>query len=173
MTTQPQGVPYRDGTLTGDIAVGGFIWIPATDFVASAAGPALEVVDVIHHGFLLDTTGAENVSAAFFCPYGWKEADIFYYGYNAGAGSGGVALGYYLEDIVDGYSLTTETPTVATDVTLTAGAEDTLQVTAGDTGISLNSGQIHTLKVGRIVGDAEDTLANDYGLVGVLLRRHG
>jgi len=166
--------PHRDGTLTGDIGgSGGFLWFPANLFIASAAGPVLEVQDAIHNGFLLDGTAAESVSVSFMCPYNWNAVLPIYYGYNAGAGAGGVVLGIYLEDIIDGYNITTETPTPVADVTFAAGAQQVMQVKPSIVKQYVNAGEVNSLKVGRLPVDAGDTLANDWGLIGVKLVRAG
>jgi len=159
-----------DGTLTLAMAVS-TIWIPANQFLASAAGPALEIVDAIHHGWLLDGTSSEVVSCAFIAPPKWNAVDITYYGYNATADAGAVVLGYYLEDLADGSSLTTETPTIVADATFTAGAEDTLDIITGDTDVAVLAGGYNALKVGRLPGDAGDNKTGDWGLLGVSLRR--
>lgn len=169
------GMKTDDGTLTLGLALSQ-IWIPATQFVASAAGPALEIVDAIHHGFLLDSSAAENVSAAFIAPPKWSLVDLFYYTYNATSGDGGVVLGYYMEDLVTGSSLTSETPTPVADITITCDGsedEDDLLITTGATNIPVTPGGYNALKIGRLPANAADTLAADYGLLGVLLKRAG
>lgn len=147
------------------------LWIPATDFVASAAGPALEVVDAIHHGFLLDDTSSEVVSSGRFIPTGWNTMVATYYGYNATADAGDVVLGIYVEDNADGSSLVSETPTIVTDVTFTAGSEDTMDINAGTTTIVVTPGTYHSIKVGRLPALAGDTKTGDWGLLGVLLSK--
>ncbi len=166
------GMRDDDGTLTAKLAVNK-LWIPATDFVATAAGPTLEVVDVIHHGFLLDSSAVESIACAFIAPSGWSQVDITYYGYNASSGTGGVCLGYYLEDNADGSSLVSETPTAVSDVVFTAAGEDIMDVIAGDTGVAVLAGGYNAFKLSRLVADAGDTLANDWGLLGVCFTRAG
>lgn len=159
-----------DGTLTLAMAVS-TLWIPANIFLASAAGPALEIVDAIHHGWLLDGTASESVSCAFIAPPKWNKVDITYYGYNATADAGAVVLGYYLEDCADGASLVSETPTIVADATFTAGAEDTMDVITGAANVSVLAGGYNALKVGRLPADAGDTKTGDWALLGVSLRR--
>lgn len=162
-----------DGTHTFKLVPSG-IFIPANDFTASAAGPTLEVVDAAHHGFLLDGSSAESVSRAFIAPPHWNKVDLVYYTYNATSGDGGVVLGYYMEDLVNGSSLTSETPTPVADITITCDGsedEDDLVITNGATGISVTPGGYNLLKIGRLPDEAGDTLAADYGLLGVLLLR--
>lgn len=150
------------------------LWIPATDFVASAAGPALEIVDAAHHGMLFDTSSVENVSRAFIAPPYWNAVALTYYTYNPTSGDGGVVLGYYMEDLVNGSSLTSETPTAVADITITCDGsadEDTLVITEGASNVPVTPGGYNVLKIGRVVGDAADDLAADYALLGVLLTR--
>jgi hypothetical protein len=168
------GMEFDDGTLTLVLSGGAAgILIPASDFVASAAGPALVVIDAIHHSFGLDSAAAESVSVGLWIPPKWNAVDMFFYGHNVGAGAGGVCLGYYIEDVTDGYSLTTETPTVANGTTFTAKTQDLFHVVTGPTRVAVAPDTFHTLKVGRLPAEAGDTLANDWGLMGVRLRRAG
>lgn len=166
------GMEFDDGTHTFKL-VQSALWIPATDFVLASGTPALEVVDAIHHGMLLDGTASETVACAFIAPPHWNLVDMFFYGYNATADAGGVAIGYYLEDLADGSSLTSETPTIANATAFTAGAEDTLDVVTGPTSVAILAGGYNSLKVGRLPDDAGDTKTGDWALLGVLLKRAG
>ena len=147
------------------------IWIPATDFVASAAGAALEVVDAIHHGFLLDGSATENISTATFIPAGWNNVLLTYYGYNATADAGGICLGVYVEDNADGASLVSETPTAVADVVFTAGAEDTMDINVGTTTIAVTPSAYHSIKIARIQDNAGDTKTGDWGFLGVRISK--
>jgi len=162
-----------DGTKTFQLVVAE-LFFSAADLIASAAGPTVEIVDVAHQGILLDSAAAENLSVAFIAPRHWNSVDITYYTYNPTSGDGGVVLGYYLEDLENGDSLTAETPTPVADITITCDGsedEDDLVITAGDTSIPVTPGGYNLLKVGRLPADAADTLAADYGLLGVKLTR--
>jgi len=173
MTVQPNRMIRDDGSLTFKQAISD-IWIPATDFVASAAGPALEIVDAAHHGMLFDTTTAESVSRAFVAPPYWNTITLTWYTYNPTSGDGGVVMGYYMEDLVNGSSLTAETPTPVIDITITCDGsedEDDLVITQGASSVAVSPGGYNVLKVGRLPVDAADTLAADYALLGVLLTR--
>lgn len=171
MVATANRMPRGDGTLTFELALSS-IWIPANGgFLISAAGAALEVVDATWHGYLLDASGTESVSAQFMCPPGWSKVNIDYYGYNATADEGGICLGYYMQDKSDGGSLVSETPTAVADVVFTAGAEDTLKVNQGARNVAVTPDAIHSLKVSRIHDNAGDTKTGDYGLLGVRLTR--
>lgn len=173
MAVQTNRMIRDDGTLTFKQCISD-LWIPATDFVASAAGPALEIVDAAHHGMLFDTSSAENVSRAFIAPPYWNAVALTWYTYNPTSGDGGVVMGYYMEDLSSGSSLTSETPTPVADITITCDGsedEDDLLITQGASIVPVTAGGYNVLKVGRVVDDAADTLAADYALLGVLLTR--
>lgn len=162
-----------DGTLTFRQVISS-IFIPASEFILASGTPALEVVDAIHHGLLLDSSSSETLSCPFIAPPYWNSVDITYYCYNATSGDGGVVLGYYMQDLVDGSSLSVETPTIVADVTITNDGsedEDDLKIITGDTLIPVTAGGYNVLKIGRLPADAADTLAADFGLLGVLLTR--
>jgi len=160
-----------DGTKTFQLVPSG-MFLPAQMFLASAAGPALIISDAIHQAWALDGAGAsEAVSTGFVCPPYWDAVDMFFYGYNAGAGAGGVSIGYYIEDLIQGQSLVSETPTIANFTVFTAVAQDLLSVVTGPTKVPTTRGAFHSLKIGRDSAQAGDTLANDWGLLGVLLKK--
>jgi hypothetical protein len=161
------GMLPDDGTQTFKLVPGNKIWIPATDFVASASGPTLEIVDAIHHGFLLASDATEAISVGIMMPKYWTSVNIDVYGYNASSGSGGVALGYYIEDLIDDASLTAETPTAVVSQTFTADAEDVLDVIQLARAVVVTPDTYHAFKLARIHDNAADTLANDWGVLGV------
>jgi len=160
-----------DGTKTFQLVPSG-IFIPAQMFLAAAAGPAIVISDAIHQSWALDGAGAsESVSTGFVCPPYWDAVDMTFYGYNVGAGAGGVVIGYYLEDLIQGQNMVTEAPAIANFTTFTALAQDLLSVVAGPTKVATTRGAYHSLRVGRESANVGDTLANDWGLLGVLLKK--
>jgi hypothetical protein len=160
-----------DGTQTFQLVPSG-IFLPASVFLASAAGPALVISDAIHQAWALDGAGAfESVSTGFVCPPYWDYVDMFFYGYNTAGGAGGVSIGYYIEDLIQAQNMTVETPVPAAFTTFAALAQDLMSVVVGPTKVGTTRGAFHSLKIGRDSAQAGDTLANDWGFLGVLLKK--
>jgi|SRR5688572_6679094 len=167
------GMEQDDGTLSFALALGE-IYFMATDLIAAAAGPTGEIVDAIHQGLLLDAAATESYSAPFIAPRHWNSVNLTWYTYNPTSGDGVVKLGYYMEDLVNGSSLVAETPTPVISTSITCDGsedEDDLVITQETTDIPITPGGYNVLRVGRLGADAGDTLAADYGLLGVKLTR--
>lgn len=163
------GMIPDDGSLTYKL-VQGDIWVPASDLVAQTGSAALEKVDAIHNGLLFDGTSSETAGIGLVMPTHWSKVKLTWYSYNPTSGDGGVVLGAYLEDLANGSSLTAETPTIVAAVTITCDGsedEDDLVITEGSTEYTVTPGGYTALLVGRLPAASGDTLAADYGLLGV------
>lgn len=166
------GMIPNDGTLTSKL-VPNQIWIPASDLIAQTGTAALEKVDAIHNGLLFDGTSSETAGIGLVMPTYWQKVKLTFYTYNPTSGDGGVVLGAYVEDLAEGASLTAETPTITQAIaTITCDGsedEDDLVISESTSSYTVTPGGYTAVLVGRLPADAADTLAADYGLLGVLV----
>lgn len=103
-------------------------------------------------------------------PDWWDTFDVDLYWTNSGANAGDVRWRLDRRDVADGGSLTTAFTTGANNY-LTAPSQNVLAIDTIESGLTVTDSRLLALKLWRIGGDASDTLANDAGFVGLMLRR--
>lgn len=149
------------------------LWVPATTFVVGGGSPTLGTVGAAGAPFeawLLDSGLSEHVAASFLPPKGWATYDVDLWWTNAGANAGDVHYILYGQPPVgDGDTLAGNTNLGSS--TLVAPAEDVVKVSTVVTGRTATDDHLGYLAVLRQGGNAADTLANDAGLLGVMLRK--
>lgn len=150
---------------------GDYLWIPAGAMVISASTPTLSFVASAGSrlpAWLLDASTAEAVSHSLIVPTSWATMHVDFYWTNAGAGSGNVRWQAQRDSFADGDSLTGSSTAL---VTATAPSQDVLEVTRMLTSEACTPGELFNVRAIRDATNAADTLANDCGLLGVLLTR--
>lgn len=182
--TVPSGA-VTIGALGGDYTLRG-----SGDLYGAAAGPVSELFfaapqlsqvsgspTLNHHSsfwtaWLLDAAAIEAVGIVVRIPAGWQTYDILVRGANFAAGAGDVVLRTLHSTRADGDNVgTAGGVTGPGNVTVTAGAQNIQQTVTLATGVTANSTRDTIIRVDRMATDAADTLANDYGIGAILLRR--
>jgi hypothetical protein len=120
-------------------------------------------------GWLLDSATTEVVSFALMPPFHWTTYDIAIWWANDSTGAGDVRWSVNL----DSYAVGDDTSSggVQFNQTATAGANNVTVRTTFSTGRTNVSGELVLMAVGRVGGDAADTLGNDCALLGLELVR--
>lgn len=149
-------------------------WLVASRFLAAASGtPTQTNVGSATRpipGWLLDAAAAESVHTSFDIPDSWATVDVDVWWINAGAGAGDVVWRLDWHKFAAGDSAqAVDTSTSLT--TSTAGAQNIIVVTTIASGIAFESTKLNRVEVVRLATDAADTLANDAGFLGVMLRK--
>lgn len=153
------------------------LWIPASLFMVSSGSPVLSTTGgngLRPPTFLLDAASAEKISASFVAPVGWSTYNVKLYWTNAGAGAGDVTWNLQIEAYSDGEAIDTlnDTDVVAWGVTtITAPAQRVLKISSALTSVAVESGILVGLDIARRAADGTDTLANDVGVLGVMIER--
>jgi len=135
---------------------------PVLDWVGPSATNRANV-------FLMDSATAEDVGCAVVPPVDWKTVNITLIWTNMAASSGDVRWGLNRVVAGDGEDVTSNT-----SIALTATAPSTagiLKYTSLASGIAVTGGKILVLRLRRDGAHAADTLANDAGIVGVLVEK--
>ena len=148
-----------DSAFTSQFApvAGSTYWVPA-----SAMG-----IDGPLGGYLLDASANEGLNASVVLPSWWLTYDVYFYWYNAGAGSGNVMFVYYYQAAADGETMAPYGG-VKTPGAVAAGAEDVLKITKINASPFTVSDPLINMMAYRQATHGTDTLANDVGLVGAL-----
>ena len=147
------------------------LWIPANSMMLSANSPSLSQLNSSTPRtpvWLLDAALTETVSCAAVIPSAWTSTDVELYWANAGAGAGNVRWQIDLSIAAIGGNLVTGGAATAL-LTAAAGAQNVLVRSEIATGVAADAGDMLSLRIYRVGGDAADTLANDAGLIGVRL----
>lgn len=118
---------------------------------------------------LYDSTLDESAAAAFEVPEGWTTVNIHIDWVNAGAGAGDVVWAYVLDSAPTGNTVAA-TGTTA-DTTAAAGAQDILQRATLASGASVTPGRLTQVRILRRGSNGSDTLANDAGLLRVVIEK--
>jgi len=146
------------------------LWIPATQFEAALGTPVLSTArrwPVV----LMDAAITEFTTASAIAPSAaWSAYDVDLYWTNVGAGAGNVVWVYNWEHLSDGGTMT-DAASGASPVTVAAPAQYVVKVTTLATAIALAADKIVNPRVVRSGEDAGDTLANDTGVIGLMLRK--
>ena len=151
------------------------IWISAPQMSATQGSPSLGSPSGFGYwaAWRLDADAAvETIAGSFVVPPGWVTANVDLYWFNHGTGSGNVHIGMtYRVDMTAGSNLNNNV-TDSTAQTVTAGLQNILVVTRMVTGWSLPAaGRVTNIAPYRLGSNVADTLANDIGVLGVLVTR--
>jgi hypothetical protein len=118
-------------------------------------------------GWLLDATSFENVRAQFRVPDGWTSVDFDFIWGHTSAGSGVVRFRCDVEssaagDVANGSD-------IGASVDVTAGSQNQLLVSRIRSSVAVTPGTFVSVGIARRAQDAEDTLASDIVLIGVMV----
>lgn len=154
-----------------DVSTQTSLFIPAQQFAATSGSPVMGTSGAVAAIMLFDQTGTEAASAFVQVPAGWVSYDIELWFVNAAASAGNVVWRCDRSNLGFGGGETIDPATAGTQRTEAANATaNVVTVTTMDSAISApTAGEMLTLRIRRIGGDAADTLANDAGLVGLRL----
>ena len=144
------------------------IWVDTTMLDTRTATPSRSSL-FNGQAWYLDQSTVERVSTNLFIPSSWTTFDVTVYVANTTSSSGDVVM----EGIVTfaGVDETIASSAPTTSVTITIGSTGVVKTGALLSAVSNTSTKLATLVVGRKADAAGDTLANDVGLLGVLLTR--
>lgn len=147
------------------------IWIPASDFAATQGAPTLDdLTNNVWLAWLLDPGSAEGITTNIFTPADWATMDIDLWWTNAGAGSGNVVWEVRYP-VTKGDGETMSGTVTATESTIAAPTQLVIKKSTYFAGVAVDTNEMFTLAVRRIAADGADTLGNDVGVLGVMLRK--
>lgn len=147
------------------------IFLPADIFAPIAGSPVIGAIGSRRQAMLFDASADEIASAWFRTPLNWAYFTVAADGVNASSGSGDVALS------VSGISVTAgddagaadaETSVLTSD---TVGAQNVVITTDFAKVFAATPAEDYCIRFKRTGTDGGDTLANDYGLIGLVLTR--
>ena len=147
-------------------------WLPATQAYVVSGSAALGVASSRIPVYLMDGSSNETIAWFYEVPSHWRTwaADIVYL--NTTTSSGGVVFAVTHNEIpLDNGSITSGPEVAETYVTSTARTSTTLtkrETVVASRAVRSGMGHIH---VQRRPGESGDTLANDIGVIGMLLRQ--
>jgi ABC-type cobalt transport system substrate-binding protein len=150
------------------------IWIPAAGMVVSSGSAALSQIggnQARAVAYAVDAAAAESVGASRLLPAHWTTFKATVYWTNLGAGAGDVDWELLHGFIGDGDSFGSGGTAETTVVSNTAPAQNVQKTTLLKTGIATSSGKPWFFRVVRFATNGTDTLANDAGVMGVLLEK--
>lgn len=145
------------------------LWIPANLFMNSSGTPTFAAVGSPARWpmWLMDAAATEIIAATTMVPSSFANVKIELYWTNAGAGSGDVVWRASLDSKADAGTLAN--PSTLADNTITAPAQTVLKVSTLVASQAVDATKVLDFEIIRIGGNAADTLANDAGVIGVLL----
>lgn len=145
--------------------------IPPTQFVVRTGTPALAMNGIDVPNWAFDQSTVENVRGYASIPAGWATYDVVLVTANNSAATGDVRFQVSISIVGnDGAAIHGGNQTTP-QVTVTAGAVGVRQdVTAVSNVARASSGQI-MITISRVASDALDTLAGDYGVAFVEIRK--
>jgi hypothetical protein len=171
----PQYVLHTEGDAAYVAKVGSVEWASASALIATFGAPTLAGVgaagDKTSLAWLLDATATENVTGQVLIPPGWATADIVLWWTNAGTGTGSVRWALLHEAQISGGDTLGGALSANDAVSSTAPAQNVVKVEFLKTAVAVAPGQVLGFRVQRLGGHADDTLANDVGLLGIEIRR--
>lgn len=156
----------------GAAAIPASEWIAAPDLHTQTGVPSLLMVGGANNGtpgWLMDAATHEAVAGSMVVPEGWATVNVVLLWANAGGGAGDVVWRSDLLMLTVGSTL--NAGGAGPNVTATAGTQDILMSTTLRSGFAVTAGGIFHVDVMRLGADAADTLANDAGIIGLLIQR--
>lgn len=151
----------------------GTIFVPMKAFTADTGTPAITIVGGGRRNVLAFDAAAQETADAFIqIPPDWQSAAVAMQWVNVGAGAGDVVWRVQVLESVLGSTLNApDNIGGGTGVTATALAQDIVNLTYITNLSPLSSDEILSIRVSRMATSGSDTLANDAGLIGLLLTR--
>lgn len=146
------------------------VWLPANAFVGAIGAPTLTPVNNTFVSWDLDQSTAEGVLGSASVPPEWKTFTADLWVMNRSASSGDVRMRMILSQIQLGQAALSLADTTVTH-TVDAAANIPTRSLAHVSGIRANPDAVLRIQVNRTATDGADTLANDCGFLGVMLRR--
>ena len=148
------------------------LFIRGTDLSGVGGSPAVDAAlgDVAkrHPAMQFDATAEENVAFTFRVPFGWTGFVVDVVWANSSTGTGGVVWTVTYQRYGSGSTLGGET--AGGGATGTAGAKNVVVITRPTaSALPVVAGETVWIELSRTVGNAGDTLANDAGVLGVLV----
>lgn len=119
--------------------------------------------------WLLDAAAAEAVAGSVMLPTTWVTVTVVAMWTNAGAGAGDVMLTSCVATKGDGETLGGATS--ANLAAITAPAISVVKWTTMQSGVAVTANEPFYCRFGRVAADVGDTLANDIGLMGLLIQK--
>jgi hypothetical protein len=148
------------------------IWIPAPKILSPGLGTPAETLITSRYPTLgYDSTSGEGATCMVMFPSSWISAKVTLYWANLGTGTGGVTWQLATQPVLPGQDLVPAASEISTLQAATAGTQNRVVDTVIAVPLSIDSNALYEIRVNRIPTDAGDTLANDAGLVGILLER--
>jgi len=145
------------------------VFVPANQFILNGGTPAMDSTNGTFAAWKLDQAASESVLANINPPVGWTSYDIDLWFYNPNVSTGDFRVFCRVGEIP--FNGPAASP-VGTTKTLAAGGQFVTSVSIGHhAGVTIQSGSLMRLMVERQAADALDTLANDVGFIGAMLRR--
>lgn len=146
------------------------LWLPPASLATMTGTPASAALSSTAHYLLFDAAAIEASAGSFIPPAHWASTHVDLYWVNAVAAAGDVVWRLDWKSAGDGELVTG--PTAAPQVTAAAPeATGTVEVTRIGSAIAYTPGEYGLVKIQRRATDAADTLANDAGVLGILLSR--
>lgn len=146
------------------------LWINARDMASWTGTPAeAKHGPAAWNAWKLDASTDEGITFMAYIPTWWTTFHMDVYWANDGAGAGDVRWTVYRDAIVAGDTINSVGASASS--TATADIEDDLVVSRVLTSITNTGGPAWWFAVMRDADNAADTLANDIGVLGVLLTR--
>lgn len=143
------------------------IWVPASEFIAAAGSPVVSVINKTPV-ILFDASGNEIATALFDVPLGWTTYNATLWWVNAGAGTGDVMWRCDVLPLGDGDTLAD--PPTGSAQTVTALAQNVIETSSLFSGATApTSSQVVAVELVRLGAVGGDTLANDAGVLGLML----
>lgn len=149
------------------------LWIPATQFTVDTATPAITMVSAGINGwpaYAFDAATLEAISVTFLPPTAWATYKASLYWTNMAGGAGNVVWRIDASTRSNAQDLSSGAIT-GTQLAVSAPVSPVLKISEIQTGIAVNRANINKVRVVRVATDGGDTLANDAGVIGVLLQK--
>jgi lysophospholipase L1-like esterase len=154
-----------------------YLWLDATRFAVQYGSPTLQVSSNYTPCWAMDADTEESVGASVVIPQGWTTYSVHVWYTNLGAGSGAVYwVLLYGVDKTEGSSIATGASTFRAPTAPAENIIDSEQFTGlgGGTGVltpTLYGPYMQTFRIQRQASSAPDTLGNDAGFLGLMLKR--
>lgn len=146
------------------------LYLPAGSFGLNAGSPALGAAGLMS-AFLMDAASVERIAAAFVLDTEWSTFHVDLDWTNIGAGSGDVSWSAVYQHRNAGTALGSAQTTLLATTAFTAPAQTVSARTRLASDVAVGGGALKSIRLAREASDAGDTLANDAGVLGILLTR--